>query len=201
MRLAVPRARPQDILVGTTVKLSIQRGRLRPLLQLALVTSLAGWSIACDQMTKGLATSVLKTAPPKSYFQDVFRLLYAENPGAFLNLGADLPASVRFWILTVGLGVMLLALVVFAIVHRRLTLLEVCGLALMAGGGAGNWLDRVRLDGVVVDFMNVGLGGWRTGVFNVADLAIECGCLLLIVAFFMSRRPTTRMAEETPPAT
>lgn len=170
------------------MKIPIERGRLRPFLQLALVLSLAGWSLACDQMTKGLATAVLKAAPPRSYFRDVFRLLYAENAGAFLSLGAELPEAVRFWILTVGLGVMLLALVVFAIVHRRLSVLEVSGLALMAGGGAGNWLDRIRLDGVVVDFMNLGVGRWRTGIFNVADLAIECGCVLLIAAFVLSRR-------------
>jgi signal peptidase II len=55
----------------------------------------------------------------------------------------------------------------------------VVALAGLAGGGFGNWMDRVLLGGVVVDFMNVGIGPVRTGIFNVADLAIMAGALFL----------------------
>jgi len=55
----------------------------------------------------------------------------------------------------------------------------VAGLGLVAGGGLGNWLDRVREAGAVTDFVSVGLGGLRTGVFNGADVAIVVGIVLL----------------------
>ncbi|MBL8935267.1 MAG: signal peptidase II, partial [Archangium sp.] len=45
-----------------------------------------------------------------------------------------------------------------------------------------NWIDRARFGGVVVDFMNMGLGSLRTGVFNVADLAILAGIGVLLIA-------------------
>jgi hypothetical protein len=54
------------------------------------------------------------------------------------------------------------------------------GLVLFAAGGFSNWIDRV-LQGRVIDFLNVGIGPLRTGVFNVADMAIMLGVGLLAV--------------------
>jgi signal peptidase II len=54
------------------------------------------------------------------------------------------------------------------------------GLTLLIAGGASNWIDRA-MRGSVVDFMNVGVGPVRTGIFNAADLAILCGAALFIV--------------------
>jgi len=56
------------------------------------------------------------------------------------------------------------------------------GLSLICGGGASNLLDRVLFGGTVVDFVIVNLGGYRTGVFNLADVAIGLGAVLLLVA-------------------
>jgi signal peptidase II len=54
--------------------------------------------------------------------------------------------------------------------------------ALFAGGGLSNWLDRLVHDGIVIDFVSIGIGRVRTGIFNVADLAVVIGLLLLIAA-------------------
>ena len=51
---------------------------------------------------------------------------------------------------------------------------------MMLSGGIGNLWDRIVHDGRVIDFMNVGLGGLRTGIFNVADLCITVGVVLLL---------------------
>jgi len=72
--------------------------------------------------------------------------------------------------------VILLALIVVA-VRRRLSGWPALGLALFVAGGLSNWMDRVT-QGRVVDFLNVGVGPLRTGVFNVADLAIMVGALV-----------------------
>ena len=57
------------------------------------------------------------------------------------------------------------------------------GLAIFVAGGLSNWIDRL-LRGSVVDFLNVGIGPWRTGVFNVADVAILAGAVLFAAAEF-----------------
>ena len=55
------------------------------------------------------------------------------------------------------------------------------GLSLFVAGGASNWIDRV-IRGSVVDFINVGIGPLRTGIFNVADVAIMLGAGVLLFA-------------------
>jgi signal peptidase II len=54
---------------------------------------------------------------------------------------------------------------------------------LIIGGGLSNIYDRI-VAGKVVDFMNIGIGGLRTGIFNVADNAIMIGLFLMLPALF-----------------
>ncbi len=120
---------------------------------------------------------------------------YAENTGGFLSLGADLPRPVRTAVFTIATGVALLVLVAVAI-RERFAGPSGVGLVLFVAGGASNWIDRV-LSGSVVDFLNVGIGPIRTGVFNVADVAIMVGAG--VVAFGAARRePPTRKPEAPP---
>ena len=138
-------------------------------------------SIALDQWTKQLATAALRGQPARIWLNDVFRLQWATNDGAFLSLGSSLPPMARYWVLTIGVGALLLALSVYALVSKKLDPFQTGAYALIASGGFSNWIDRARFNGVVVDFMNMGLGSLRTGVFNVADLAILVGIGLLFV--------------------
>ncbi|MBZ5728025.1 MAG: signal peptidase II [Acidobacteriia bacterium] len=149
---------------------------------------LASWLL--DQATKRIAAQWLRTAPPRSWWGDLFRLEYSENSGAFLSLGASLPESVRFWLLTVAIGVVMAGVVVYAFYARRITPRVLVGLALLAGGGLGNWFDRVVFDGYVIDFMNLGIGPHlRTGIFNVADLLIEAGAVVLVWDAYRGHAP------------
>jgi signal peptidase II len=118
--------------------------------------------------------------PTQSYFADTLRLGYEENVGGFLSLGAGLPAPVRTIIFTAATGGLLVLLT--ALVWRNgWDRWRTVALALFIAGGASNWIDRV-MSGRVVDFLNVGIGSLRTGVFNVADMAIMAGVALLLVA-------------------
>jgi signal peptidase II len=66
-------------------------------------------------------------------------------------------------------------------VRRIRQSLPTLGLVLFVAGGASNLIDRI-LQGRVVDFLNVGVGTLRTGVFNVADVAIMAGAALVALA-------------------
>jgi signal peptidase II len=138
-------------------------------------------SVGCDQATKRIAVNQLKMAPPRSYLGDLFRLQYAENRGAFLSMGADLSHGARWWLLTVGVAGILLALLVYALTSKQLTRIHVASFALIFSGGVSNLIDRMTQGGVVVDFMNLGIGPVRTGIFNVADLAIVAGVVALVL--------------------
>ena len=105
------------------------------------------------------------------------RLGYAENTGGFLSLGAGWPKGPRIAVFTVATGFALLALVMVAI-RDRFAGPSTVGLVLFVAGGSSNWIDRV-VHGRVVDFLNLGIGPFRTGVFNVADVAIMAGAGLV----------------------
>jgi signal peptidase II len=148
--------------------------------RLALVVLVLAGCVGCDQATKRVAVATLAGQPTKCLLGDTLRLGLAHNEGAFLSMGANLPHDQRFWLLTVSVGVLLAGLLAFTLKSKRLSLLQVAGLAMVLGGGASNWLDRARDGGAVVDFLNLGIGSLRTGIFNVADVAILAGVALMV---------------------
>lgn len=141
------------------------------------------FSIVLDQLTKVVAVRTLKGEPTRSYLGDLFRLSYAENAGAFLGMGGELHHGLRFWLLTVIVGGFLVAGIVYLFVKvETLSQPILLAGALVLSGGLSNWFDRLMNDGRVVDFMNLGIGGLRTGIFNVADIAIMAALPLVLFA-------------------
>jgi signal peptidase II len=138
--------------------------------------------IGCDQAAKALARGALASSPPVSFLGGAVRFEYAENPGAFLSLGAGLPPRVRFLLGVVLVALALGALLVFMLQSASLSPGQKAGLSLIVGGGFGNLIDRVANNGHVIDFVSVGFGSLRTGIFNVADMAITAGVLIVLVS-------------------
>jgi signal peptidase II len=60
------------------------------------------------------------------------------------------------------------------------TALQTIAAALVCGGGLGNLIDRFSQHGYVTDFLNLGIGSVRTGIFNVADFALLFGLGMLV---------------------
>ncbi|MGH1429419.1 MAG: signal peptidase II [Arenicella sp.] len=140
--------------------------------------------IGCDQSTKSIASQYLPKNGMDSYFNDLLRLGYAENVGAFLGMGSHLPEQYRFLLFTVVVGVLLSAFLFYLIFNKKLSFLSLAALSLMFAGGSSNFFDRVVNNGAVVDFLNIGVGSLRTGIFNVADMAILLGCFI----FFLTQK-------------
>jgi len=136
--------------------------------------------VGCDQATKQMAMSRLRGGQPRTYCGDVLRLEYAENPGAFLGLGTDMPPWARRALLVVANAGVTLAILGAVALRQSVSPLSLCTWALLAAGAIGNLIDRLRYDGLVVDFLNIGIGPLRTGIFNVADMAITAAAVLLI---------------------
>ncbi len=151
-----------------------------------LIVLLVAGTVGCDRLTKHIATQRLAGLPTQPYFADTLRLGYTENTGGFLSLGAGLPAPVRTIIFTAATGVLLVFLIAAAW-RNGWDRWRTVALALFIAGGASNWIDRLTT-GMVVDFLNVGIGSLRTGVFNVADMAIMAGVALLFVTEIKTSR-------------
>ncbi len=153
--------------------------------------------VGCDQVSKSAARSMLHSGVTESLFSDTLRFQLTQNPGSFLSLGASLPEQLRFTLFTAAVAVLVVGLVCAALFARRLSAARFVALALVAGGGISNLIDRLLNDGRVTDFLNVGIGTLRTGIFNLADMAILAGALLLVLNM---RTGASRLAPISPPA-
>lgn len=155
-------------------------GRTARRTQLLVFLVVATACVGCDHVAKHAAANALVPGQIVSIAGDALRFELVENPGAFLSLGATLPDWLRQPLL-VGLVPLLLAAVCAAALAKTpLPPLQLLALGLIAGGGLGNWLDRLLYDGSVRDFVSLGVGTLRTGIFNLADVAIVAGAALAI---------------------
>jgi signal peptidase II len=136
--------------------------------------------IGCDQATKTIATQSLKNTPPRLFLAGTIRLEYALNPGGFLSLGHNIPEPIRTCLFIVcNVGTMA-AISGFLFFRRTLDWKLFTALSFILAGGIGNLIDRVTNNGFVTDFINVGIGPVRTGIFNVADMAVMFGGFALV---------------------
>jgi signal peptidase II len=158
--------------------------------------------IGCDQWTKSLATEHLRQGPAMSFLGDTLRIQYAENPGAFLGAGSQLSPSTRFAILVVVNALFLGLIAGLVILKRPAGRGQHLAVVLLLAGGIGNLIDRLFHNGLVIDFLNVGIGPLRTGIFNVADMAIMTGFGILILyrgpADVAGQSPSPRLPGENP---
>jgi signal peptidase II len=142
--------------------------------------------VLLDQGSKYLAISLLEGKEPISLLEDCLRFLLAENRGGFLSLGASLPEGLRNAVFLLFSSVFLLIFCIFMLRDKASTLSMLVASSMIVGGGVGNLIDRAFRDGAVIDFVNVGIGSLRTGIFNVADMAVLFGCILLFIPLIRS---------------
>jgi signal peptidase II len=150
--------------------------------RLCLVLGILAGTIGIDQITKVIARQSL-SYPVLSYVWDTVRFQHTENAGAFLSLGAEIDGQTRFWVFTVGVALFMAAALWVLLRKTTMPLSTTVALTLVVGGGIGNLIDRA-MKGTVTDFMNVGIGWLRTGIFNVADMVIMLGVAVLIFQSF-----------------
>jgi signal peptidase II len=156
--------------------------------RLLLISAICFLVIGFDQWTKAWAISTLKDMPTTRLLGGSLLLLYAENTGAWGSMGASLNETLRFWILTVLPFLFLGGLTWYTVTSKELKLYMVASYAMVIAGGVGNLVDRA-FHGYVVDFLWMGIpNGLGTNIFNIADVAIMIGVIVLIVAHFTIER-------------
>jgi signal peptidase II len=151
-----------------------------------LLCLLLAATAGCDRVTKHFAVTSLAGTAGHSYLGDTVRLDYHENAGGFLSAGATWRPEVRALVFQLANGIFLLGTVVIAS-RFQWSRLAKAGLIMFLAGGISNLADRVAM-GRVIDFLNVGIGPVRTGIFNVADVAIMAGVALLVLEHWRRQR-------------
>jgi signal peptidase II len=149
--------------------------------KLAMYLTLVGVIVALDALTKYVVQQTLVLYHPVPVLGDVFRLTYIYNPGAAFGLHLGSYSRYIFLTLTV------VAVVVLFVWYRSTPAddrLRLIAIASVTGGAIGNLIDRVRSHRGVVDFLDVGIGAVRWPVFNIADIAVTTGAILLAISLW-----------------
>lgn len=128
-----------------------------------------------DQFTKYMASTHLKGGNSIVLIKNVFQLHYLENHGA----GFGVLQGQRLWFVIITLILLILMIMIYfrTPLEKRYRWIRLI-LLLLTAGAIGNLIDRLRF-GYVVDFFYFELINFP--VFNVADVYVTCGMILLLV--------------------
>lgn len=148
----------------------------------AVFVAIAAAVVVADQLTKAVVAAAFPIGTTTEVIGDLVRIAPGANSGAIFGLFRD-----QAWLFAIlSLGV--LALIVYY--HARSAdagpIMSVT-LGLLMGGAVGNLIDRFRF-GYVLDFVDMGIGGWRWYTFNVADAAVSTSIVLLVLVSFLGPR-------------
>ena len=140
--------------------------------------SVVGLIVVLDQLTKLLIRRQFELYDSAVVIPNLFSLTRIHNTGAAYGLLDHTDLPFKTGLLALVSVAALIGLVMFAVTLPEIHRLARIGVALVVGGALGNLIDRLA-HGVVVDFVSVGLGTFRTGIFNLADVAITLGVVLV----------------------
>lgn len=134
-----------------------------------------------DMLVKVIVKNTLLLGERNTIIEDIFYLTYVKNTGAAWSI----LENNTFLIVIITL-VILFGLVYYVVKHN-LDKYEVLGYGIILGGALGNLFDRL-LYGYVVDFIDIIIFGYDYPVFNIADIAIVVGVIILFIGMFRGER-------------
>ena len=152
------------------------------------ISLLIVFNIAIDQISKFWVRNYVELYQETQLLGNRFILTNVENSGAFLGMGSELNPTLKIILLLI-LPIVVLGFVLhYVFKDKTIDKLSLIGFSCILGGGFANIYDRV-LYGSVTDFFHIDLGGnFRTGIFNMADLSVTTGMILIVTASFIYRK-------------
>lgn len=150
--------------------------------------------VILDQISKLVAEATL-AATPQPVFGEWFRFALVYNPGAAFGLHLGAYSRWIFMVLTV------VAVVTMWRLYRASppdAVWRVRALLAVTGGAFGNFVDRIISPRGVVDFLDVGVGAWRWPTFNLADIAVSTGAILLAIVLWNEEEERVTDAKAVP---
>ncbi len=151
-----------------------------------LITIIVLLAIAFDQISKVWVRNNFESYIETSIVGDIFTLIKVENTGAFLGMGSELPETLRVILLIVLPVIVLVGITVYTYLEKSLDKTSIIGFSLIIGGGIGNIFDRI-VYGSVTDFLYLNFKFFKTGIFNIADLSVTIGMILILISSFKKK--------------
>lgn len=143
-------------------------------------------NISCDQISKNIVREHVDHQETISIIGDHFILTNVENTGAFLSMGSHFPLVIKTIFLSILPILIFLFGVYFLMTKKKINLYLALGISFAIGGGIGNVYDRV-LYGSVTDFLHINYYFVKTGIFNMADISIMIGTILIFINTYSNK--------------
>ena len=151
------------------------------------ITILIAVSIILDQLSKILIRNNVEQYSDIKLVGEYFILTNVENSGAFLGMGSDFSPIMKSIFLVILPIVILTCIIIYVYRDKEIDKISLIGFSIIIGGGIGNIFDRI-IYGSVTDFLFIDLGGiFKTGIFNIADLAVTTGMILILLMSFKNK--------------
>ena len=151
------------------------------------ITILITLSFLLDQLSKFLIRQNIDQYSELKLIGDYFILTNVENSGAFLGMGSDFSPFLKTIFLLILPIIVLIFIMIYVYRDKQIDKISLIGFCLIIGGGIGNIYDRI-LYGSVTDFLFIDFGGiFKTGIFNIADLSVTTGMILILLMSFKSK--------------
>ncbi len=147
------------------------------------ISTLIILSIFFDQLSKFWIRNNIESYNEIELIGSFFTLIRVENSGAFLGMGSELSYIPKLILLIIFPILVLVAVSIYTYMDKKLDYLSLVGFSLIIGGGVANIFDRI-VYGSVTDFLYINLGFFKTGIFNIADLSVTTGIILILIASF-----------------
>lgn len=123
-----------------------------------------------------------------------FQLIWVENKGAFLGMGSDMSPALRLIFLLILPATVLTYVIYYIIKTKELDRVSLIAFCCIVGGGIANVFDRIVF-GQVTDFFFINLGGiFKTGIFNIADLSVTSGMVMLLLSGIFNSKKKEEIA-------
>lgn len=153
-----------------------------------------GVVLIVDIITKAIAEySLLPMYTPHPILGEWLRFTLVYNPGAAFGINVGIYSRIFFTVLT------LVALVVLWRLYKATpegAVPRTLALGLVSAGALGNLFDRLRSEKGVVDFIDIGVASYRWPTFNVADIAVSTGAILLAYVLYQEDKAAAQAAKE-----
>ena len=161
------------------------------------ITLLIVFNIAIDQITKVIVRNNMVEGPRGQIdiIKDYFQLIWVENKGAFLGMGSDMNPTLRLIFLLILPTIVLLYVIYYIVKTKELDRLSLIAFCCIVGGGIANVFDRI-VYGQVTDFFFIDLGGvFKTGIFNIADISVTTGMILLLYSGIFNNKKNIKTSD------
>lgn len=132
-------------------------------------------SLLLDIGSKFLVSRIFILNESKTIIDNFLNITYVRNTGAAWSILDN-----NTWIVTVISLLIIIGIIYYVYRNRVSKKILKMGYGLILGGAVGNFIDRI-VYGYVIDFIDIDIFGWNYPIFNLADMFIVVGVILVMI--------------------